>query len=216
MLGLPQKRPQLQGNVTCPKKDDPIVITRAAKARKDFNLRQAKKKIEKRKSCNAGGSGNMLTEALGKLSAKHIQTLISGAISPTKKTRADEHQAFPIKVLQSHTTKPMLPISVESNLPHIALPIGHIDAQRSMALLVAYNTCAAINCGNLLHHLPIMEKCPKAVKRVTYAKDEYSPIVLSGIVTDSDNDATTKPTATLPVVVEYHLPFLTNKDTKPV
>jgi hypothetical protein len=107
----------------------------------------------------------------------------------------------------------MLPITVEPNLPHIALPIGHIDAKRSMAILVAYDTCAAINCGNLLHHLPIMEKCPEAVKSVTYAKDEYSPIVLSGIVTD-DGDNSTKPTATLPVVVEYHLPFLTKEGYK--
>ena len=108
----------------------------------------------------------------------------------------------------------MLPISVEPNLPHIALPIGHIDSQRSIALLVAYDTCAAINCGNLLHHLPIMEKCPKAVKSITYAKDKFCPIVLSGIVTDSNGDTTTKPTATLPVVVEYQLPFLTKQGHK--
>jgi len=32
-----------QGDITCPKKDDPVVIAQAAKARKDFNLHQAKK-----------------------------------------------------------------------------------------------------------------------------------------------------------------------------
>jgi hypothetical protein len=204
-----------QGNVTCPKKDDPAVIAQAAKARKDFNQRQAKKKADKRKGRdNSNGSSNLLSDALGKLSAEQIKTLLAGAISPiAKKPRADHHQAFPVQVLQSKTAKPMLPISVEPNLPHIALPIGHIDAQRSMAILVAYDTCAAINCGNLLHHLPIMEKCPEAVKSVTYAKDEYSPIVLSGIVTD-DKDNSTKPTATLPVVVEYHLPFLTKEGHK--
>jgi hypothetical protein len=103
---------------------------------------------------------------------------------------------------------PRIPISVESNLPHISIPIGH-DAQRKFSLSVAYDTCAACNVGFAGHHLPIAERYPELVKSLTYTADKYSPLTLSGIVNGDAAKATKQPSAILPIVIEYWMPFLT-------
>jgi hypothetical protein len=45
------------------------------------------------------------------------------------------------------------------------------------------------------------------VKSLIYCEDKYSPLVLSGIVTDPEGKTIIKPTASLPAVIEYWLPY---------
>jgi hypothetical protein len=101
----------------------------------------------------------------------------------------------------------LLSISIEANLPHIALPIGQNLETASISILVAYDMCAAVNVGYLGHHLPIAERFPQVVKSLTYAADKYSPLVLSGIVTNTEGKSMVKPMTTLPAIIEYWLPF---------
>jgi hypothetical protein len=62
------------------------------------------------------------------------------------------------------------------------------------------------------HHLPIAEKFPQLVKSLVYAAEKYAPLTSSGIVSDKEGSITEmKPTATLPAVIEYWLPFLTKE-----
>jgi hypothetical protein len=118
---------------------------------------------------------------------------------------------FHIQVFESNLardSKPLLPISVEANLPHIALPIGQNLETASISILVTYyDTCAAVNVGYIGHHLPIAEKFPQVVKSLNYAAERYTPLILSGIVTDTEEKSTVKPTTTLPAIIEYWLPF---------
>jgi hypothetical protein len=78
---------------------------------------------------------------------------------------------------------------------------------------MAYDTCAACNVGYLGHHLLIAEKFPELVKSLVYAEDKYAPLTLLGIVTENKENGVTsmKPTATLPAIIEYWLPFLTKE-----
>jgi hypothetical protein len=103
----------------------------------------------------------------------------------------------------------MLPISIESNLPHIVMLIGQNRASSPSSLLLAYDIYAACNIGYLGHHLPIVEKFPELAKSLIYAEDKY----LSGIVTKNKEGSATsmKPTATLPAIIEYWLNFLTKE-----
>jgi hypothetical protein len=61
--------------------------------------------------------------------------------------------------------------------------------------------------------LPIAERSPELVKSLTFAEDKYTPLTLSGIV-QNGGKAPSKPSASLPIVIEYWMPFLTKEDHK--
>jgi hypothetical protein len=61
--------------------------------------------------------------------------------------------------------------------------------------------------GHLDFNLAIAEKLPQLVKSLVWAKDVYTPLTLSGIVSDGDSNQSVKPTSTLPAVIEYHMPY---------
>jgi hypothetical protein len=197
------------GNIIFPDKDKPGISEAADEKRKEFNDKLKKKKNEGRKKRDVS---TLLNTALESMSGDEIKALISGhhmgkKVKPSVTT-------FHIQVFESNLardSKPLLPISIEANLPHIALPIGQNLETASISILVAYDTCAANNVGYIGHHLPITEKFPQVVKSLTYAADKYSPLVLSGIVTDTEGKSTVKPTTTLPDIIEYWLPFRTKE-----
>jgi hypothetical protein len=56
--------------------------------------------------------------------------------------------------------------------------------------------------------MAIAKAYPQLVKSVTLAGDRYSPIILSGII--SDNKDKHNYSTTLPCVVEFHMPYLTS------
>jgi hypothetical protein len=94
----------------------------------------------------------------------------------------------------------------------MVMPIRQNKEASTKSLLLAYNTCAACNIGYLGHHLPILEKFPQFVKSFVYMADKYAPLTLSGIVSNKEGSVTEmKPTATLPAIIQYWLPFLTKE-----
>eukprot|EP00957_Ditylum_brightwellii_P183971 14013665-Ditylum_brightwellii.AAC.1 len=82
-------------------------------------------------------------------------------------------------------------------------------------LSVAYDTCAVFCVGWADYHLAIAKKFPHIVKSLTWAKDAYTPITLSGIVSPDDTEATKAIlTTTLPAVIEYYLPMKTKSSNQ--
>jgi hypothetical protein len=55
--------------------------------------------------------------------------------------------------------------------------------------------------------LAIAERVPHVVKSLTWAKDKYSPITLSGVVSDKEGKTQHQPTASLPAIIEYYMPY---------
>jgi hypothetical protein len=193
-------------------------MDKAAKAGKDFNEKLSARKKARSKRENAEGGTGLVSKLSGAqiqaLSADQLRSLISdGNESPTKKPKSSIH-TFSIIVLEATTDQamPRIPISVESNLPHISLPIGH-DPQTKFLLSVAYDTCAACKVGFAGHHLPIAERYAELVKSLTYTADKYSPLTLSGIVHGEKGRTIKQPSAILPIVIEYWMPF-PRKDTR--
>jgi hypothetical protein len=198
-----------QGQILCPNKDRPGVFEQAAKARKDYNERINKRKSGKKRSANT-----LLTDALQDMSAAEIQTLISKTTKHNKKPnlQTDRVISFLINATCFQTNiphKPLLPISIETNLPHLNLLIG---LERKCCLSIAYDTCAVLCVGSASFHLAIAERVPHVVKSLTWAKDKYSPIALSGVVSDKEGKTQHQPTASLPAIIEYYMPYKSKED----
>jgi hypothetical protein len=146
-----------QDQITWPNKDKPGVQEKAKKARKDFNDCQRKmKKISKRGSKR--NANMLLSEALGSMTGDKIKALIASG-SPSKKAKDSQVTTFMVafEVSQVPGAKPLLPISIKPNLPHIVMPIGQEKEALTFSLLLAYDTCAACNVRYLGHRLPIAE-----------------------------------------------------------
>ena len=126
-----------------------------------------------------------------------------------------------VSVLSSSSVKPPLPINYDAHLPHLNFNIGQ-ESDTSFKINVAYDTCAVLNVGYSGYHLTIAKAFPSVVKALTWAKQDYSPLVLSGIVSDennnpmsSDQKPSSKTTTSLPATIEYYTPYVT-KEGSPV
>ena len=122
-----------------------------------------------------------------------------------------------LSIPQAYGEKKPLPISIMTTLPHFRLPLGKAGGRRDpMSIWCMYDTGSALNVGYLPFHKFIMEKFPENVK-ATYSAHtgEYNAIILSGIVSGrkEKNDSTVSKEeleeyqTSLPLVVEYYLPF---------
>lgn len=69
------------------------------------------------------------------------------------------HQIFVADVMCLDTTLtnlPLLPIGINTNMPHFVIPIG--SEKVPLGLSVAYNICAAVNVGWAPLHFAIAKK----------------------------------------------------------
>jgi hypothetical protein len=141
------------------------------------------------------------------MSTDDIKTLLSKAPKERKANDQDRVLSFLINATCLQTMiphKPLLPITIETNLPHLNLLIG---LEGKCSLSVAYDTCTVLCVGSAAFHLAIAERAPQVVKSLTWAKDKYSPLTLSGVVSDKDGKVQHQPTASLPAIIEYYLPY---------
>eukprot|EP00978_Attheya_sp_CCMP212_P015817 scaffold40924_cov34-Attheya_sp.AAC.3 len=65
-----------------------------------------------------------------------------------------------------------------------------------------YNTAVVANIGWSDFHLAFAKIFPFAVKSITWAKDKYTPLTLSGVVTGDDKSKQEALCTSLPVVIE--------------
>ena len=206
-------------NVTCPHKDNPEFQAKAAarfeahkdKKKKKQSTYKRKKRVETMISSLLEGcdSDDDSSDTNTKL-AEALITKLSPKKSMNKKPRFTPASTFTlfydIIILQS-ATKPCLDINVHKNLPHFSFHIGSQKSEFHPSLQPAYDTCAALNCGYLPYHAAIAKAYPALVKNISYAGNDYSPIILKGVV-NKDNNSTESTTA-LTAVIEYYTPYTT-------
>jgi hypothetical protein len=103
--------------------------------------------------------------------------------------------------------KRAMPISIQSNLPHITLQFGaNLDCPNCPSIYCAVDLCAALTTGNF-HFFALVAKCfPHCVARM-YTPDDYAPIVLSRVVQSNQELVMTK----LEVGFLFHLPYRTRE-----
>lgn len=183
------------GKVICPKASDPSVMAEAAKCREEYN---------KKRRARRNNSDKRLRAQLARVLGSNVTTdgNSGGSESPTKKSKNDHLILMMLLCMNAKmNAKPVLPISFNINLPHILLDIGD-SSSLNLKLSCGYDTLAVLNVGNADFHLRLAKRYPHLVKSLVFAKDEYSPLTLSGVVGKGDDY---KPTAALPAVIEYHL-----------
>ena len=103
------------------------------------------------------------------------------------------------------TLKRMMPITIQSNLPHIVLQFGpDTDTADCPSIRCAVDTCAALSMGNFHFFSAVAKRYPHCLAKLL-APADYAPIVLSGIVQHQDSAVTTE----LEVGFQFHLPYRT-------
>ena len=215
--------------VSCPNKDQPGVQAAA-----DAKFTEHKKKVsDRRKNNRKRGNNSQMAHFFDMMSPPDKESDLSAAdkaesaraffqsmwgqpsgvhgIAPKQsKTSANSsvrHHTF-ISVLSTNTNqRPMLPIPLSTNLPHIALGLGLPDSDFQPKTMAILDTAAALSTGNADYHLKIAETYPQLVKSIIWAKDQYSPISLSGVV--KDQETAQQFVTELPAVIEYHMPYHT-------
>eukprot|EP00978_Attheya_sp_CCMP212_P010668 scaffold25969_cov52-Attheya_sp.AAC.1 len=200
--------------IICPKANEPGATERAQKGRETFNSMIKKKRSSSNKSNSGGGK-----RSFAAMFAKHTKDVSEDEISSfftsrspqkSKKSGNDsDAQRFSILVYAASSggAKELLPITFDPMLPHFMIGVGPVGQTPSISLLAAYDTAAVANIGWSDFHLAFAKKFPSAVKSITWAKDKYTPLTLSGVVTDDDKSKQEALCTSLPVVIEYHMPY---------
>ena len=182
----------------CPKRDIPEVTARAAVWLKDFRERAKQRRNQRAKS-----SRSLLTQLLSQLKNGSVTALETPAPNSSNQTVS----LVSTIALAASGNLPQMPIQVYPTLPHIDLKLGtsESDFQPSIAVIVDSGSCLCT--GNSDYIMAIAKAYPQLVKSITLAGDRYSPIILSGVVSD-DEDKHNYSTS-LPCVVEFHMPYIT-------
>eukprot|EP00978_Attheya_sp_CCMP212_P035329 scaffold153174_cov57-Attheya_sp.AAC.1 len=135
--------------------------------------------------------------------------------SPSKAAKKDsstgDSQCFTLMVdcySSNNNDKPLLPINIDPQLPHIKIGVGSLSDAMSLALSVVYDTAAVVNVGNADFHLAFAKQFPHTVKSIIWAEDKFTQLTLSGVVSKGKDDKQAAVLSTsLPVVIEYHMPY---------
>jgi hypothetical protein len=100
--------------------------------------------------------------------------------------------------------KKMMPITIQSMLPHIMFS-PNMDTANSPSILCAVDTCLALMTGNFHFFSIVSKRYLHCIVKIMLPAN-YTPIVLSGIVQNKNKAVTTK----LEVSFQFHLPYRTS------
>jgi hypothetical protein len=201
------------GELFCPDQADPECQKKAAAARVEFVARNKKKSKDRaatRKRQTA------MTTLFDSVDADDLKAFIASR-SPVKKAKTPgaDNVCFTIILCMptmTPTTKPLLPISIDTHLPHFEVAVGQKGSNSRFKISLAYDTCAVTNVGWSTYHLAIAKKFPQLIKSLVWAKDQYTPLTLSGVVSSDDPNTKNVTTQTvLPAIIEYHMPYMSTQ-----
>jgi hypothetical protein len=112
---------------------------------------------------------------------------------------------YNMQVLQTATNHPILPVAIQSIMPHITLQLGLIpNDSNSPSIRCVVDTATALCTGNYHFFAAITKRYLHFVAKI-FLPEDYLPIILSGIVQDNAQSVTTD----LLVAFQFHLPYLT-------
>ncbi len=102
--------------------------------------------------------------------------------------------------------KRMMPITIQSNLPHMALQFGpDFDMADCPQVRCAVDMCAALTTGNFHFFSALAKHYPHCLAKLLTPAN-YAPIILSGIVQANNAGVTME----LEVGFLFHLPYCTS------
>ncbi len=112
-----------------------------------------------------------------------------------------------VSVLPASTPlKPQMPISIQSNLPHIPIKFGDdLNDPNCPTICCAVDTCAAFTTGSFHFFAAIAKRFPHCVMKI-FAPQDYASIVLMGIIWNKMETVITE----LEVGYLFRLPYKTS------
>jgi hypothetical protein len=209
--------------IKCPNANNPGIHENAKKVIKRIQSKQKKKHQDftKRKNLATVDFSNLDAESQERIRNQCLTTpsdatsvtssvtgmtvattVASAAKSPSKKCVVFLYDAL---ALTTETHRPVLPVSIQSIMPHINLQLGtDINNTDSPSIRCVVDTATALCTGNYHFFLAIAKQYPQCVAKI-FLSEDYSPIILLGIVQDNADAITTD----LPVAFQFHLPYFT-------
>jgi hypothetical protein len=215
--------------VICPNRENPGVRENAArnieKMRK--NCKKCHNQNSKRKNLGTANLSHfdqqgkrwiteqVLASMTGKIIGKHssMALLVSAPCSPSEQDRGHGHGlsggvviiADVVVLTAGLPLKRAMPISIQSNLPHITIQFGaNLDCPNCPWICCAVNLCTALTTGNFHFFALVAKRFPHCIAKM-YTPDDYAPIVLSGIVQSNEELVMTE----LEGGFLFHLPYRT-------
>jgi hypothetical protein len=112
---------------------------------------------------------------------------------------------YDTQALNTDIHRPVLPVSIQSIMPHIHLQLGtDLNNSGCPSIRCVVDTAAVLCTGNYQFFAAIAKRYPQCVEKIVLPED-YSPIILSGIVQNNADAITTD----LVVAFQFHLLYLT-------
>jgi hypothetical protein len=135
-------------------------------------------------------------------------TGVTGSMPAASPSKSDQKRIvflYNAKALSSNIHRPILPVTIQSAVPHIQLQLGtDINDSSSPSIRCMVDTTAALCTGNYHFFSAIAKRFPQCVAKI-FLPEDYSPIILFRFFQDNANPITTD----LPVAFQFHLPYLT-------
>jgi hypothetical protein len=159
----------------------------------------------------------VLASITGKIVREHssVASLVSMPCSPSKQDRGCGRGpgggvvlVVDVVILAAGLPlKRAMPISIQSNLPHITIQFGaNLDCPNCFLICCAVNSGNAFTTGNFHFFASVAKRFPHCIANM-YTPDDYAPIVLSGIVQLNEESVTTESE----VGFLFHLPYRTRE-----
>jgi hypothetical protein len=136
---------------------------KAAAARIDFVTHSKK---ENQENTAARKRQSAMSTLLEGIDPEELKALITTKSTKKAKTNASNSVVFmtimclPVK----STTKPLLPINIDTHLPHFEISVSPKTIDFPFKLSLAYNTCAVTNVGWSTYHLAIAKQYSQLIK----------------------------------------------------
>jgi hypothetical protein len=211
--------------VICPNKDQPGVRERVKLTILQYQTRQRKKtrKNQKRKNVHTLNLEDLPQSTQDRILFQHrtkasgattnatsvsVSSLITGATGSVrtgvKRGSITLHQD--VVVLASNSTKPPIPIAINSPMAHLTLQTGTSTEDRDCpGLKCVFDSGAALSTTNFHFIEAVIWQFPHILKKI-YLPEDYAAIVLLGIVYTPDLAPVTME---LTVWFDIHLPYST-------
>ena len=217
--------------ILCPNKDAPGVREHATKNIEKMRKNRKKKHTQNQKRKNLGttnyadfdeeGQQRIQEQCLAAIGGHPVSDSASamssvtgpGSYAPSAsrgRGRSDGGARIfvvDVTVLAATTPlKPQMPISIQSNLPHIPIKFGNdLNEPNCPTIRCAVDTCAALTTGSFHFFAAIAKRYPHCVQKI-FAPQDYASIVLMGIVRNKTEAVTTE----LEVGFLFRLPYKTS------
>jgi len=214
--------------VICPNRDNPGIREHAAKQIEKMRKNRKKRHTQnlKRKNLSTANLSDFDEEGQNRIREQVLHTegdhsSIASTVSTARSPTNQQGRGGPgrgrgggvifvadvVVLAAGSPLKRTMPISIQSNLPHILLQFGtDLDSPNCPSIRCAVDSCAALTTGNFHFFASVAKRYPHCVSKI-FTPEDYAPIILSGIVSSDAASITTE----LEVGFLFHLPYRTRE-----